>query len=417
MKLKKILVLGAGVIGVTTAKFLKDKGFEVTVAERLKESGLYTSYANAGQLSYSYAFPWAYPGIVSKAIKWSLQKDSPLRIRPDYKNLRNQVSWLLEMLSNSSAYKYEQNKTEMLKISILSKKVLQSLLSTEEISATSFDWQSRGTLQLFRTKDQLKAAENDIKILHSSGVNAKFITDMAEISEKESGLQSAIDEGTVTGAIYLPDDETGDCHKFTQTLAKSLKINGVRFFYETHPIVSKNKSGNGFFASFGSIEQEQFDAVVICAGVHSPKLVTDLGGSAKYSIYPVKGYSLTFESEVGPESTIMDETNKIAITRLGSRVRMGGVAELNGFNFDLDEDRRKQFIAVFESLFGPSKQAHNGKFWTGLRPATPSSVPYVERVQGQERPLYINAGHGTLGWTMACACGYLTAEQVAQDLT
>ena len=172
LKLKKILVLGAGVIGVTTAKFLKDKGFEVTVAEKLKEAAVYTSFANAGQLSYSYAFPWAYPGIVSKALKWSLQKDSPLKIRPDYSNIIQQTSWLLEMLTNSSAQKYEENKTEMLKISLLSKKVLQMLMSSENLTGKDFDWQSRGTLQLFRTQAQLEAAQKDLDAAKTKFENA-----------------------------------------------------------------------------------------------------------------------------------------------------------------------------------------------------------------------------------------------------
>lgn len=317
------------------------------------------------------------------------------------------------MLKNASREKYEENKTEMLKISLLSKKVLSNLMQTESLNGTDFDWQSHGTLQLFRTQAQLEAARSDIKILHASGVNARLLTDLSGIQEKEKGLESAISKGEITGAIYLPDDETGDCHKFTQILAEKLSKKGVKFLYSTTPEITQN--GKKFSVKLSALKEEQFDAIVVCAGVQSPQILKKLGVEHSYNIYPVKGYSLTFESQTGPSSTVMDETHKIAITRLGSRIRMGGVAELNGFNSDLDEDRRQQFISVFESLYGSSESARSGLFWTGLRPSTPSSVPYIEKVQGQNSALYINAGHGTLGWTMACASGYLLAAQIWED--
>lgn len=425
--MKKVLVVGAGVIGATSAFFLKQKGFEVTLIDELSKPAQYTSHANAGQLSYTYAFPWAYPGIAYKAAKWALRKSSPLRIKIDTQNFSTQLTWLKEMLLNANEQAYETNKKTMLGISGLSKKVLNEVLLEKVVKSSEFDWQNKGTLQLFRTKSQLKAAEKDATILSTAGLKCELLTDTSVLLQKEPSLAYSLNNKTVIGALHLPEDETGDCNLFTKKLVAILMKSGVNFVYNTK-LSGLTAEGTGFVAALSTnldgqpigTVLEHFDAVLICAGVKSPGLLNlaqkDL--DKNYLIYPVKGYSLTFESKRGPVSTVMDETNKIAITRLGSRVRMGGVAELNGFNEDLDAYRKNQFIDVFESLFGPNLDARNGQFWAGLRPATPSSVPFIEKVNTTGGSnLFINAGHGTLGWTMACGSAYLSAQQIEDSFS
>lgn len=391
-----VIVVGAGVIGVTTAWYLRSMGHTVEVIERSNGPAEATSFANAGQLSYGYAMPWAAPGVPLKALKWMFDKNAPFKLHLDTKQPLRQMRWLLRMFGQCNRADFERNKTHMLSISTYSKESLAALQTETNLS---FHHQARGTLQLFRTVKQLEAGHTDAVLLNRSGVATELITQRERILELEPGLQHAT--ASLIGGLYLPDAETGDCHAFTKQLAAMAEQHGVRFHYgeefigwkdslQSNPLLQTSRSMYGY------------DAVVMCTGVYSAEALRALDFDYFGTLYPVKGYSLTYPVTAqtkAPVSTVMDETYKVAITRLGSRIRVGGTAELSGFNRTLRETRRQTLTRSVTDLFPGAGDVELADFWTGLRPSTPTGVPLVGQLPGQR--VWVNFGHGTLGWTMA----------------
>ena len=399
----KVVILGAGVIGTASAYYLAKAGHEVTVLERQPASGLETSYANAGEVSPGYSSPWAGPGVPLKAIQWLMMRHSPLAIRP---SLDPQMwRWVTQMLMNCTTKRYELNKGRMLRMAEYSRDVLQQLRSDTGIH---YDERTQGTLQLFRNQKQLDASATDIEVLQRYGVPYELL-DKAACLKVEPALAQV--QHKFVGALRLPGDETGDCFKFTQNLAKLAEELGVKFQYgvSIQRLLTDGDKMVGVQTSAGMVTADTF---VLALGSYSPILLRDLG--VKIPVYPIKGYSITVpitDASCAPESTVMDETYKVAITRLGDRIRVGGTAEITGYNLDLRADRRATLEHSVTDLFPNGGDVARAEFWTGLRPMTPDGTPIVGPTPF--RNLFLNTGHGTLGWTMACGSGQFIADVVS----
>jgi D-amino-acid dehydrogenase len=396
----RVVILGAGVIGVTSAWYLAEAGHEVTVLDRQPAPARETSFANAGEVSPGYSAPWAAPGIPLKAMKWMFMKHAPLIVqpRPDLAKL----SWLARMLMNCTTEAYGVNKARMVRLAEYSR---DCLIDLRRDTGIVYDERMQGTLQLFRTEKQVAAAAKDIKVLKDGGVAFEVLDTDACIAA-EPGLAAARDK--IAGGLRLPNDETGDCFKFTNALADLAAARGVTFRYNTD-IRGLAREGGRIVAVDTAEGPVTADAFVVALGSHSPQMVKPLG--LDLPVYPVKGYSITLpivDEGRAPVSTVMDETHKIAITRLGDRIRVGGLAEIAGFDHSLPPRRRATLEHSVTDLFGGAGDTANATFWSGLRPMTPDGTPVVGRTPVAN--LYLNTGHGTLGWTMAAGSGRVLAD-------
>jgi D-amino-acid dehydrogenase len=396
----KVAILGSGVIGVTTAYYLAKAGHEVVVLDRQTGPALETSFANAGEVSPGYASPWAAPGIPQKAIRWLLMKHAPLVLRPRLDPAM--VSWVVRMLLNCTAARYGVNKGRMVRLAEYSR---DKLIELRAATGIRYDERMQGTLQLFRTQKQLDGIGKDVDVLKRDGV-AFEVLDADGCIAAEPALAHV--RQLIRGGLRLPNDETGDCYKFTVSLSVLAQQLGVRFMYGTevqHLRFSKDKI-EGVQTSAGL---EKADLYIAAFGSYTPKLVRPLG--LDVPVYPVKGYSLTIpivDESRAPVSTIMDETYKIAITRLGNRIRVGGMAEISGFSKDLPLPRRDTLAQSVGDLFGGAGDLAAASFWSGLRPMTPDGTPIIGKTRYPN--LLLNTGHGTLGWTMACGSARVIAD-------
>ena len=391
----KITILGAGVIGVTSAYYLAKAGHEVTVIDRQQGAALETSFANAGEISPGYASPWAAPGIPQKAVKWLFMKHAPLIIRPMAD--RATWSWMMSMLRNCTSARYAVNKGRMVRLAEYSR---DCLIALREETGIAYDHRCQGTLQVFRTQKQLDSIGKDIDVLRADGVPFEVL-DVAGCVAAEPGL--ARSRNKIVGGLRLPNDETGDCYKFTTELQKRAEALGVQFRFGIG--IRGLRHDKGRVAAVVTDQGEIVsDAFVVALGSYTPALMKPLG--LDLTVYPVKGYSITVpivDETRAPVSTIMDETFKIAITRLGDRIRVGGMAEIAGFSDDLPPARRATLEHSVEDLFGGAGDQSRATFWSGLRPMTPDGTPIIGRTPFGN--LFVNSGHGTLGWTMACGSG------------
>jgi D-amino-acid dehydrogenase len=398
-----VAVLGAGVIGTSVAYYLARAGHRATVLERQPGAGLETSFANAGEVSPGYSAPWAGPGVPVKAVKWLLMRHRPLVIWPllDWAMWR----WGLAMLANCNARAYDVNKSRMLRLAEYSRDCLRQL---RDDTGIAYDERAQGTLQLFRSRKQLDATGADTEILRRFGVPFEVL-DRDGCIVHEPALARVREK--FVGGLRLPGDETGDCCKFTQRLAEMAAGLGVEFRYGTRISRLEANGGriDGVATSSGAVIA---DAYVLALGSYSPLLARPLG--LGLPVYPVKGYSITVpisDPAGAPESTLMDETHKVAVTRLGDRIRVGGTAELAGYDLRLRPARRATLEHVVTDLFPAGGDAARAEFWTGLRPMTPDGTPIVGPTRYPN--LHLATGHGTLGWTMAAGTGRLLADLVS----
>ena len=400
----RVLVLGSGVIGVSVAYQLALSGHEVTVVDRQPAAAMETSCANAGEVSPGYSAPWAGPGVPIKAIKWLLMRHRPLVIRPNIDLAL--VRWGLAMLRNCTAARYEINKSRMMRLAEYSRDCLRDLRAQTGIR---YDERMQGTLQLFRTQQQLDASAADIAVLHKGGVAFELL-DRAGCIVHEPACASCDENGG--GGLRLPGDETGDCFKFTQRLAALAAARGVRFCYDTRieRLLGGAAGIEGVATATGTLTA---DAYLVALGSYSPLLLAPLG--LRIPVYPVKGYSITLpitDAAGAPESTVMDETHKVAITRLGGRIRVGGTAELAGYTLKLHDARRRTLLHVVTDLFPRGGDAARTEFWCGLRPMTPDGTPILGATAIGK--LYLATGHGTLGWTMAAGTARVIADVISR---
>jgi D-amino-acid dehydrogenase len=399
----KVLVLGGGVIGVASAYYLAKAGHQVEVVDRQSGPALETSFGNAGEVSPGYSAPWAGPGVPIKAIKWMLMAHSPLVIWP----LLDPAMWRwgAMMLANCTQKAYALNKSRMVPIAEYSRDCLKALRAETGIS---YDDRAQGTLQLFRTQEQLDGIGDDVAVLQQYGVPFEVL-DRAGFCQVEPALK--LTQEKFVGALRLPGDETGDCFKFTNRLAEMAAALGVRFRWNTR-IESLQVGGGAITGVHTDAGLLKADRVVLALGSHSPQLLAPVG--IRIPVYPVKGYSITVpitDAQYAPESTIMDETHKVAVTRLGDRIRVGGTAELAGYSLNLREARRGTLNHVVTDLFPRGGDVSKATFWCGLRPMTPDGTPIIGATPVQN--LLLATGHGTLGWTMAAGTGRVIADLVS----
>lgn len=402
----RVLVLGSGVIGTSSAWYLARAGFEVTVVDRQAGPAGETSFANAGQISPGYASPWAAPGVPLKALKWLFSRHAPLAIKPGLDP--GQYLWLAQMLRNCTQARYAINKARMVRLSEYSRDCLDELRAETGIG---YEGRQLGTTQLFRTQAQLDGAAKDIAVLEQYGVPYELL-DRGGIARVEPALASVSDK--LVGALRLPNDQTGDCHLFTQRLAARAAAAGVEFRFGDS-IEALETHGGRISGVRIDGKLETADRYVLALGSYSPQLLAPLG--VRLPVYPMKGYSLTLpitDAAMAPTSTILDETYKVAITRFDDRIRVGGMAEVAGFDLSLPARRRATLEKVVGDLYPRGGDLARADFWTGLRPATPDGTPVVGATPYPN--LFLNTGHGTLGWTMACGSGRYLADLMASRM-
>jgi len=396
----RVVILGSGVIGVTSAYYLARAGHEVTVLDRQPGPALETSFANAGQISPGYASPWAAPGIPLKAMKWMLQRHAPLSITPD--GTLFQLQWMWQMLQNCNAERYGVNKERMVRLAEYSRDCFKALRASTGIE---YEGRQQGTTQLFRTQKQLDDAAKDIRVLEETGVPYELLT-----REQLVAAEPGLDQNKLVGGLRLPNDETGDCQLFTTRLTAMAEELGVKFRYNVD-IARLITAGEEIRGVQCGAEVVTADSYVVALGAYSTAFLKDL---VKIPVYPLKGYSITVpivNAANAPISTILDETYKIAVTRFDDRIRVGGMAEIAGFDLRLNPRRRETLEMVVNDLFPGAGNTADASFWTGLRPMTPDGTPVVGRTG--VRNLFINTGHGTLGWTMSCGSAQLLADLIS----
>lgn len=400
----RVLVLGSGVVGTTSAYYLAREGFEVTVIDRQPDVAEETSHANAGQISPGYASPWAAPGVPLKAIKWMMQKHAPLSIKPTADI--NQYLFMARMLRNCTAARYAVNKERMVRLSEYSRDCLDELRIETGIE---YEGRQRGTTQLFRTQAQLDGAAKDIEVLEQMGVPYELLNSNT-LATAEPALAKVAHK--LTGGLRLPNDQTGDCLMFTRRIAEMARELGVEFRFNQN-IERLDYAGDRLNGVWIDGKLETADSYVLALGSFSPHMLAPLGITAP--IYPLKGYSITVpitNPDMAPVSTMLDETYKVAITRFDNRIRVGGMAEIRGYDLKIDPRKGQTLKMIVEDLFPEASDTSTIDLWTGLRPATPDGTPIIGKTR--YRNLFLNTGHGTLGWTMSCGSARLLADIMAQ---
>ncbi len=398
----KIIVLGSGVVGVTSAWYLAQAGHEVTVIDRQPAAGMETSFANAGQVSPGMSAPWAGPDTPRKAILWLAMRHRPFVFWPVPD--AQVIDWVRRFLGNCNAEAYARNKAVMVRLAEYSRDRLHDLRTTTGIT---YDDGQRGLLQLFRTQKQADHVGDDTAVLDRLGV-PYTVLDQAGCLAQEPALKGVT--AKFVGGLRLPGDETGDAHIFTQRLAALAAEAGVVFRYDTaiERLVVEDGRVSGVATAGGVFTA---DSYVLALGSYSPAMLKAVG--IDLPVYPVKGYSITMpiaDEAAAPLSTVMDETFKVAITRLGDRIRVGGTAELAGYSNTLREPRRRTLVHSVTDLFPHGGDVSKAQFWTGLRPMTPDGPPVIGATRLGN--LWLNTGHGTLGWTMSCGSGALLADLI-----
>jgi D-amino-acid dehydrogenase len=402
----RVIVLGSGVIGVSTAWCLARQGASVTVVDRQPGPAQETSFANAGQISPGYASPWAAPGLPLKALKWLLEPQAPLAIRPD--GSLWQWRWMMRLLQECTPARYAVNKERMVRVAEYSRDCLRRWRQEMDLP---YEGRSLGTLQVFRTPAQLAGASKDTAVLDRCRVPYRLMTPQ-DCVDQEPALSPR--QHLLTGGLYLPGDETGDCQRFTQVLAEHACQLGVQFRMDTHVehLLHDGRRITGVQLRHEQGSEVQLaDVYVVALASYSRDLLQSL--RMDLPVYPVKGYSLTLpisQPDAAPRSTVLDESFKVALTRFDQRLRVGGMAELAGFDLTLRAKRRATLERVVQDLFPDAGPIHEGRFWTGLRPMTPDGTPIIGATHLDK--LWLNTGHGTLGWTMAAGSAQILADLI-----
>jgi len=424
-----IAVIGAGITGVTTARALMARGFDVTVFDRHRYAAMETSFANGGQLSASNAEVWNSWATIFKGIKWMLKKDAPLLMNPLADNSWHKYSWMMQFMAQIP--NYHSNTVETVKLAIQARELLLEHAKTYDIDFNRVDG---GILHFYGTEAEYRDAERVTKLYKEGGLERHSVS-----PDEITKIEPALSGENYFGGFFTPSDFTGDIHRYTVGLAEGIQKEGVKFQQGTDVRLAHNKSGGvdvvhagwsgGFQSTGGSskalegadptakdadIQKQTFDGVVICAGVRSRDLAAQLGDSV--NIYPVKGYSITVNmndkqsQESAPWVSLLDDKAKIVTSRLGpDRFRIAGTAEFNGYNRDIRQDRIDPLINWCNTHF-KGVSTENVTPWSGLRPMMPSMLPRVGA--GKVPGVYYNTGHGHLGWTLSAATAEVVAETV-----
>ena len=401
----KVVILGAGLLGVASAWYLAEDGHDVTVLDRQWAPAMETSFANGGQISTCHAAPWANPNAPWQIAKWFGREDSPLlwRLRAD----PAQWAWGVRFLGECSAARTRQNTINILSLALYSRERLGALRKQLNLR---YDQLTRGILHFYTDERELLQALSQAALMREFGCE-RVTKEAAECLAIEPALRTST--VPILGGTYTADDESGDAHKFTQVLAKHCKQAGVAFRFDQtidRLGVEGGQISNVRLANGTTITG---DAFVVALGSWSPLLLKSVG--IDIPVYPAKGYSITFpldESSIAPTISLTDDGYKIVISRLGNRLRIAGTAEFSGYDETINTIRCSAIKHRLSSIFPGAIQNNKVDAWAGLRPATPSNVPLI----GQTKlgNLFLNTGHGTLGWTMACGSGKLIADIISR---
>ncbi|AXS82708.1 MULTISPECIES: D-amino acid dehydrogenase [Marinobacter] len=399
-----ILVLGAGVVGVTTAWFLQTQGHQITVVDRQNQAGLETSYANGGQISVSHAEPWAKPSAVLKVLKWLSQPDAPLLFRPKLDPA--QWRWALSFLGECTSARAAHNIRQIVNLGTYSRSQLQAL---RKVANVQYDHLEKGILHFYTNPAEFEGAKKPTRIMQSLGCDRQII-DADQAVELEPALKPI--RNRIAGATYTSEDESGDARMFTQNLARRCAEAGVAFRYGTR-ILGFEEAGERVLGvqalTDGRHETLRADAYVLSLGSYSAALARQLG--IFLNIYPAKGYSITVpvrNEEAAFKVSLTDDEYKLVYSRLGDRIRVAGTAELSGYSRKLNYTRCRAIVRRTAEVMPEAGYWDRAEFWTGLRPATPSNVPYIGK--SHYANLYLNTGHGTLGWTHSCGSAAALAD-------
>ncbi|HWV18681.1 MAG TPA: D-amino acid dehydrogenase [Rhodocyclaceae bacterium] len=400
----RVIVMGAGVVGTTAAWYLTAAGHEVTVVDRQPAAGLETSFANGGQISVCHAEPWANPGALPKLLKWIGHESSPLlwRMRAD----PAQWAWGLRFIRECTPGRTRANIIAILKLALHSRGCLQALRAELGLE---YDHLQRGILHVYTDAREFEHAIPQAELMRQYGCD-RFVKTAEECLQIEPALRYST--RPLVGGTYTADDESGDAHKFTQALAARCAERGVVYRYGNAVTALQTQAGQISGVRLDNGELLTADAYVVALGSYTSLLLRPLG--LHLPIYPGKGYSATLtlrDDAVAPSVSITDDGHKLVYSRFGNRLRVAGTAEFTGYDTSLNTVRCEALIRRTQALFPLAVSDEPPQFWAGLRPATPSNVPYV----GQSRygNLFVNSGHGTLGWTMSCGSGQVLADLVS----
>jgi D-amino-acid dehydrogenase len=399
----KIIVLGAGVIGVTSAWYLAAAGHEVAVVERRDAAGLETSFANGGQISAGHAEPWAKPSVVPKLLRWLGREDAPLLFRP--RADRAQWEWGLRFLLECFPGRFQRHSRTLAGLAMHSRECLRALRAQLGIR---YDHLERGILQFATNERDLEALTRHAEATQALGIRRQ-VKSAGECFALEPALRDSRDR--VLGGVYNPSDESGDAHRFTVELARHAASRGVSFRFATSIQAIEATGGQVGGVRLQNGETVTADAYVVSLGSYSPLLLAPLG--IRIPVYPLKGYSITLplgpkEAAAAPTVSLTDEAFKIVISRLGNRLRAAGTAELTGYDTSVNPARCAAIANRVRDLFPALSGVSAVDNWSGLRPATPNNVPVIGRTRLKN--LFLNTGHGTLGWTLACGSASVLAD-------
>lgn len=392
-----VVVLGAGIIGVTSAWFLSRNGHQVTVIERQPASAMETSFANGGQVSVSQAEPWASPEAIYKIIKWLGREDAPLLFR--LQNDPQQWLWGLRFLRECTHARHTSNLRHLVKLGLYSRSTLQAL---RDQLGLQYHQQQCGILQIHSDEREYNNALAAAKLMAQHGCE-RIALSMDQARELEPALEHA--QSKLCGAIYSPNDESGDAHQFTQQLTEHALNAGVNFIFDTEIKHIRLAGGQinhlEALSQGGGATRISGDCYVVAAGSYSPQMLRKIG--IRLPIYPAKGYSVTLpltDDDIAPSISITDEAYKLVFSRFGDRLRIAGTAELTGYDTSINQQRCSAILKRAAKLFPLAGRADEAQLWSGLRPATPNNMPMIGATRYPN--LFLNTGHGTLGWTQSC---------------
>ena len=419
----KIIVLGAGIIGISTAWHLAQRGHEVTVVDRHGEAALETSFANAAQISVSYCEPWANREAPWKALKWMFSKEAPLLFRPQLPVGEgwHQYSWGLQFLANCNDTAFERNVQQLVALGSYSHEALKQVVLDTGITYNRLE---KGIAHYYTDQKSLDTAGDAAALMVKYGVNRRVVS-KAELLKIEPAFQQFADH--IVGGTYTASDESGDARVFTQELSQRCAERGVQFLWN-HDVLGLDQAGGSISSvrvrnqATGAEQALSADHFVVAMGSYTAPLLRTVGVSLP--IYPGKGYSATFKilkPELAPRVSLLDDAVKCAMSRLGDTLRIAGTIEVGGYDLSLDtplararcEMLARRVETVFPGVCDTRLAAEGGdpQFWTGLRPATPTNIPYIGK--SKVGKLWVNAGHGTLGWTHGAGSGKAIAELIS----
>ena len=406
--MSKVIVLGAGLLGVTSAYYLRQLGHDVTVVDRQATPAAETSFANGGQISVSHAEPWANPSAPLKVLKWLGQEDAPLlfRLRADMR----QWLWGLAFLRECTPARTRHNIEQIVRLGTYSREMLQELRTARGIE---YDQRTQGILHFYTSQEEFDGAEAPAAQMRALGCDRRVIS-----ADEAVRIEPALAHirAQLAGATYTAEDESGDANRFARELVERCRADGVEFLM-SHTVTALREAGGGIdhveaTDSEGRFQRLRADAYVLAMGSLSPLYAQQLG--IRLPIYPAKGYSVTMpvkDASMAHQVSLTDDEYKLVFSRLGNRLRIAGTAELNGYDRDLNRVRCEAIVRRVEELFPGAGDTTQAQFWTGLRPATPSNVPLIGRSKLPN--LFLNTGHGTLGWTHSCGSGKSIARIVS----